>query len=110
MVKINNKKEYDDFLNTKELRVIKFGAEWCSPCKTMDDIITATEQDEEFSGIIGVIDIDRFEDNDMKESFFNMLNIRSIPTIIFYKDALIANRRVGVMFMDDFKEEIRKRK
>ena len=71
------------------LKVIKFEATWCAPCKALTPIwnnIAGSIDDVDFE----VVDID--DDPDMTSS----MSIRSVPTIIFMKDGLVLNTMVGL--------------
>lgn len=70
--------------------MVKFGAEWCGPCKSMkpvlDDLAT------EYPGVSIVdVDIDDEKNVGMAQSF----NVRGIPTIIVFDKGAEATRLVG---------------
>lgn len=82
MVKTINKEEFDkiftkngDTINSTENCIIKFGAEWCQPCKSMIPTLEKISNEQN----IPVYEIDTDEEFELSASF----NIRSIPTIYF---------------------------
>jgi len=65
------------------LLVLDFSAEWCGPCKQMKPIFENLKSS--YSNVeFHVIDVD----DDTRSTIIEKFNIKSIPTIIFYKDGL----------------------
>lgn len=69
--------------------VIDFWAEWCGPCKHIAPIVDELAAEYEGKVLIGKYDVDEGEDLPVDFS------IRSIPTILFFKDGELKNRQVG---------------
>ncbi len=85
------------------IRVIKFGADWCQPCRLMKPTITKLieKYNTEDSGlVIEEIDVDMDPDSASK------YGIRNIPTTIFFLDDEIVNRKVGVISESQIEEII----
>lgn len=61
------------------MKVIKFSASWCGPCKIMSPIFNKIKEMEDFKNI-EFIEMD-IEDDDVFE-FVNDFNIKSVPTIV----------------------------
>lgn len=80
--------------------VIDFWAEWCGPCRHIAPYVE--ELAEEFEGrvLIGKYDVDEGDDLPVDYS------IRSIPTLLFFKDGELKNRHVGSATKDDLKIKI----
>ncbi len=70
--------------------VIKFGAEWCGPCKVIEPIIKKLEAESQ-DPIIGICDIDVSDEVGISYS------IRNVPTILFFKDGEVVSKHVGVI-------------
>lgn len=86
------------------LKLLKFSANWCGPCKTLRPIWEDIKNNKgaEFEEI----DID--EDPDSAVEF----KITSIPTIVYIKDGVEVNRLVGLVrkesiqkFIDELNNE-----
>ena len=60
--------------------VVDFWATWCGPCMAMAPIIEELAKEYEGRAVIGKYNVD--EEND----FCSENNIRSLPTILFFKD------------------------
>ena len=64
------------------IALIDFKAEWCSPCKALSPIVE--ELSNEYDNVkIGKVDVDENPETSKQ------LGIRSIPTILIYKDGQI---------------------
>lgn len=92
--KINSLEEYDEFVNAPDtLNVVKVGAEWCGPCRTIEQTIAGLT-DEEVSGVLlGEIDAD----DEWAEDKIAELKIRGIPVMIAFKGGEEKERVQGGM-------------
>ena len=72
--------------------MVDFWAPWCGPCRMIGPIID--QMSEEFDKDIAVIGKLNVDGNPETAAKFQ---VRSIPTIIFFKDGEVANRSTGVM-------------
>lgn len=81
--------------NTKELiesgqpLVIDFWATWCGPCMRLAPIIDQLATEYEGKVLIGKYNVD--EESDMSSEF----GIRSIPTLLFFKDGELKGQLIG---------------
>jgi len=91
-------KELEGILDTPDkLVVIKFGAEWCPPCKALAPVMELVSSIIEdlpklYEGkiIMGSIDVDA---NPISSTKYG---IRSIPTILFIKNGEVLERLTGL--------------
>lgn len=68
--------------------VVDFFATWCGPCRMLGQVLE--EISKEFDEVtILKIDIDEYQELAMK------FGIMSVPTMLFYKDGKLVNKRVG---------------
>jgi thioredoxin 1 len=87
MTEITNDNEVE-FLNTKGVSVEKYYGTWCGPCKMMDPIVD--EISKEYPNVnFGKIDVDQNTELMMKYS------IRSIPTLLYFKNGELVDRISG---------------
>lgn len=81
--------------NTKELiksgqpLVIDFWATWCGPCMRLAPVIDQLATEYEEKVLIGKYNVD--EESDMSTEF----GIRSIPTLLFFKDGELKGQLIG---------------
>jgi len=81
------------------IKVIKFGAVWCGPCKVLSNVwkdVTASTPDVEFVSI----DID--EDPDAVKTY----SVKSVPTLVYLKDGVEVFRSVGLVTKDSIIKKI----
>lgn len=79
---------WDSEINVNEPILVKFGADWCGPCKAMEPILTdlATEFQDKMKFI--TVDID-------STTIASKFGIRGIPTIMLFKNGEVVNTLVG---------------
>ena len=58
------------------MKILKFEAEWCGPCKQMDKVIETIDFD---------VEIDKIDIDDNREAL-EKYNVRSVPTLIRVDD------------------------
>lgn len=73
------------------IKVIKFSADWCKPCKTLAPIYNEVKS-ELRDKPIEFLEIDVDQDND---DLVTKYNIRNVPTILILRDGSIVDRIVG---------------
>ncbi len=80
--------------------VVDFWAEWCGPCKMIAPILDelAGENPETFK--VGKLNVDDNRQTAMQ------YGVRSIPTLLVFKDGKVAGQIVGAMPKDALKKKI----
>lgn len=81
---------FDELLGSNKVVVADFWATWCGPCKAMGPSIDELSEQYEGQALIGKVDVE--ENNDLAEKYA----IRSVPTIIFFKDGEMVDKMVGL--------------
>lgn len=74
--------------------LVDFWAEWCAPCRMMAPILNELANELPDGKQVGKVDIETYR------SLAEKFNIRSIPTLILFKDGKEADRFVGVKTKD----------
>lgn len=82
---------FDELLSSNKVVVADFWATWCGPCKAMGPSIDDLSAEYEGRALIGKVDVE--ENNDLAEKYA----IRSVPTIIFFKDGEMVDKQVGAV-------------
>jgi thioredoxin 1 len=85
------------------IEVIKFGAEWCGPCKMVAPTITKLQEKYNVEGSdiqVTSIDVDK------NPEFSQEHRVQSIPTFIFKKDGVQVDKKVGVLRENQIEEII----
>ena len=81
---------FDELVSSNKVVVADFWATWCGPCKAMGPSIDELAAQYEGQALIGKVDVE--ENNDLAEKYA----IRSVPTIIFFKDGEMVDKMVGL--------------
>ena len=76
-------------INSGKLFVVDLWAEWCGPCRSITPSIEELATEYEGKAIIGKYNVD--EENELSTEY----GVRSIPTILFFKDGKLADKQVG---------------
>ena len=101
-----NVKEFTDqnfaaeVLESKELVLVDFWADWCQPCRMLAPTIDKIAKDYAGTVKVGKVDTDANRDVAIKYS------ISAIPTVILFKNGQVAQKFVGLRQERDFKEAI----
>ena len=82
--------------------LVDFWASWCMPCKILIPIMNDLANDMEGKAKIGKLNVDEQQKIAMK------YNIRSIPTVLVFKNGKEINRIVGVKPNAYYQKEILK--
>jgi thioredoxin 1 len=75
------------------LKLLKFGAVWCGPCKSYDSILESFKEDHP------EVEIQKVDIEDVSSEVDEMVSkytIRSVPTTIIIKDG-VETKKVGVI-------------
>ena len=92
MKNVNNVNEFNEVINSDNLTVVKFSADWCGPCRTLAGIMDDVTPDYEN---VNFIEID-VEGDGMDEIVSNY-SIRNIPVLAFIKNGKLLNKNVGLV-------------
>ena len=80
--------------------VIDFWATWCGPCLKLGPVVEELAEKYVDKAFIGKINIDE-ESEIVAEN-----RIRSVPTVLFFKDGEVAARSVGLVKLSDLEEKL----
>lgn len=96
-----NSDNYNDIISTEGIKLLKIGATWCGPCRMIDPKID--ELSVEFYGKAMICKLDADESRDI----ITQLNIRSVPTLIVFKDGVEIERTTGNLDMEQLRSLIK---
>ena len=82
---------FNDIISKNKTVLVDFWAEWCGPCRIIGPVIEELANEYEGKAIIGKLDVDSNQESSVK------YGVRSIPTILTFKDGEIVDRQVGAV-------------
>ena len=91
-----------DFADTVErahLSVVDFSAEWCPPCRLVTPILESLAREYASRIRVSILDVDA---NPVTSTRFR---IRSLPTVLFFRDGVVVDRIVGAAPRNAFQQK-----
>ena len=89
-----------DVLESSEPVVVDFWAEWCGPCRMIAPALD--EISKEMAGKVKIVKMNVDENQQVPVQF----GIRSIPTLMIFKDGKLAAQKVGAASKGDLSKWI----
>ncbi len=86
------------------LVLVDFWAEWCAPCRMMAPILNDVASELTGNAHVGKVNIEQYQ------SLAQRYKVRSIPTLILFKNGVEVNRFVGIKTKEFLLKEIGKQK
>ena len=81
--------------------VIDFWAEWCGPCRSIAPSVDELAEEYDGKVIIGKYNVDEGDDISVEYS------IRSIPTLLFFKNGKLVDKHVGSASKADLEAKVK---
>jgi len=99
--KITGRSEFESTIKSG-VCLIDFNASWCAPCKAQGPIIKKLASDFEGKAIVAEADVDKNRETAVE------CGIRSIPTLVLYKDGKEIERFIGLQSENVLSEALEK--
>ncbi|MCH2480237.1 MAG: thioredoxin [Flavobacteriales bacterium] len=80
--------------------LVDFWAEWCGPCRMVGPVIDELSKDFEGKAIIGKLNVDSNQISAAK------YGVKSIPTVLLFKDGEMISKQVGVAPKQTYEDAI----
>ena len=77
--------------STSQTIIVDFWAEWCGPCKQIAPVLADLDSEYKDSMTIAKINIDHNNQTPVQ------YEVRSIPTLLFFRDGQLLGRTVGAV-------------
>ncbi len=79
----------EEVLKSEKPVLVDFWAEWCGPCRMMSPAVESIAADYAGRAKVGKLNVDQ------NQSVASRYNIRSIPTLLLFKNGQIQDQIVG---------------
>jgi thioredoxin 1 len=80
---------FKELVNGDKPLMVDFWAEWCGPCRMISPLVEELAQEYEGKVIVGKVNVD--ENGESANEF----GIRSIPTLLFFKNGEVVDKHIG---------------
>ena len=91
MARLINSTDFPALVQDDKLLVVDFFATWCGPCKKLSP--TLDEVSEEYGDRVNIVKVDVDESEDLAMTY----GIRSVPTVLFFKNGQQVDKFVGAL-------------
>lgn len=99
MQEINNT-NFKELLAANKVAMVDFWATWCGPCRMLGPTVEEVAADYEGRALVAKCNVDDAEEVAAE------YGIRSIPTLIFFKDGIAVDKTVGVVSKADIETKL----
>lgn len=98
MISLNDDNFEQEVLGADVPVLVDFWAEWCGPCRMLTPVIEQLASDYEGRAKIAKLNVDEAQQLAMK------FNVRSIPTVMLFKDGQVQETWVGIKKQADYEQ------
>ncbi len=82
---------FEEIINTEKPVLVDFWAEWCGPCKMIGPVVEELAGEYDGKAVVAKVDVDSNPEVSAK------FGIRSIPTLLVFKNGEIVDKQIGAV-------------
>ncbi|MCP3902288.1 MAG: thioredoxin [Planctomycetes bacterium] len=98
-----NEDNFDEAINASSLPIlVDFWASWCQPCRVVAPRLSELAEELGGRAVVGKVDVDDSGD------LANRFGVRSVPTLVLFKDGAVVDQLIGAAPKDDIRRLIEK--
>lgn len=90
MIQYLDKSNFDATINTNDVVLVDFFADWCGPCKALHPALEELAKD--FDGKVVILKINVDKNPELAAQF----KVRSIPALFYFKNGEVVDTQNGV--------------
>lgn len=100
LINYNGEGSLNEMLVKEGITLVDFSAVWCGPCQMLEPVLDEVAKTTDYK----VIKVDVDQAGDLAVEY----EIRSVPTIIVFKNGKLAERLTGFMTKDEIMKKVNK--
>ena len=88
---INSLEDYNNINKPDNIIIVKIGADWCTPCKSISPFYYLLALNNKNPNIIYT----EIDTTNAKDDLLDFVDVKSLPTFLFYKNDVVLNKIIG---------------
>jgi thioredoxin 1 len=101
-LEVNDSNFEEVVLKSDKPVMVDFWAEWCGPCRMIEPVVEEISREYEGKAVVVKCDVDN------STGIAAKFGIRNIPTVLFFKNGMVADKQVGAVPKNNFVNKLNK--